>query len=72
MTSDDQEFLCVGGLQHAFAMTAWEQAGAESFWVTELLCPTCGTTANRGGDSADWAGTTPAPEHVTQVRGAAA
>lgn len=51
---DDDSPLCVGGLQHAFAMTAWEQAGAEVFWVSELLCPTCGTTVNRTGWQGNW------------------
>lgn len=55
----DDGLLCVGGLQHAFALTAWEMVGAQSHWASELMCPTCGTTITRGVDTGDWTWNSP-------------
>ena len=54
MSTDPDGVLCVGGRQHAFVVTEWEQSGAESFWALELFCATCGTTAFRQGDTGAW------------------
>lgn len=50
--SDDQ-WLCLGGLQHAWVATNYD-AGNEYLAAYELFCPTCGRIVGRERQDGDW------------------
>jgi hypothetical protein len=53
VSEGDERWLCLGGRQHGWVVTAWD-AATEAMTAYEVFCPTCGQLVGRRETEADW------------------